>query len=258
MLAIYQNLFAPPRHLIILVGAAWIGLLLAEKRSGNHGVSERHLNNLVFYSLLGFLLGGRLVYVFEHLTVFASSPLGMISINPDLFDFTGALVVAFLAGWIYSQRFDLPAWSAMDALTPYLATLVIGISLSDLASGDGFGKPTDLPWGIYLWNSVRHPTQIYEAIAGLLTFLLVWLHPSFRTPITGKTTRTRDEVHPAGMQFLVFTALTSGWMLFLGAYRGNSRSIIWGLRMEQVISWGILTITFIAIDRLASNPKLKN
>ena len=33
MLTLFRNLFSPPRHMILLFIAAWIGLTFAEKRS---------------------------------------------------------------------------------------------------------------------------------------------------------------------------------------------------------------------------------
>jgi len=46
MLNLFRNLLAPPRHLILLVIAAWLGLSLAEKRSERHGISKDTLNNI--------------------------------------------------------------------------------------------------------------------------------------------------------------------------------------------------------------------
>ncbi|HQU36713.1 MAG TPA: hypothetical protein PLR65_09005, partial [Anaerolineales bacterium] len=62
MIESFRDLFAPPRHILLLAAALWIGLALAEKRTERHGISKEALNNLVFYSLFGYLLGGRILF----------------------------------------------------------------------------------------------------------------------------------------------------------------------------------------------------
>jgi phosphatidylglycerol---prolipoprotein diacylglyceryl transferase len=165
MLTLFRSLFAPPRHLILLLAALWLGLTLSEKRVGRHGISKDALNNMVYYSLLGYVVGGRVLFVLANLSAFTQSPLSIFSLNIDLFDPMGALATAILVGFVYGQRQNLSLWSTLDALTPLFATLAIGLSLSHLAAGTAFGRPTNLPWGIDLWNAARHPTQIYELIA---------------------------------------------------------------------------------------------
>lgn len=238
MITLFRSLFAPPRHLILMLAALWLGLSLAERRAQRHGISVEALTNMVFYSVLGYVIGGRLLFVITNYSAFVESPLSIVSINPDLFDVTGALVTAMLVGLAYSQRQNLPLWPVLDALTPLFATLAIGLSLLHLAAGTAFGSPTSLPWGIDLWNATRHPSQIYELIASLLIFGQIWL-------------RKVDSV--AGSQFLLFTALTAGSRLFLEAFRGDSTLILGGVRLGQVIAWLILAFALVASESVRSS-----
>ena len=96
MIEEFQNLFAPPRHMILLVVAAWLGLTLAERRTEHYSISKEDLNNITFYGLIAFVIGGRISYVLQNMSAFTKSPLGIISINPDLFDPFGAIAVAFI------------------------------------------------------------------------------------------------------------------------------------------------------------------
>src|SRR5512134_2743393 len=98
MLTLFRFLFAPPRHLILLVAAVWVGLALAEKRSERHGVPKATLNNLIYYSLFGYILGGRLLYALSNLSAFAQSPRSLFSPNLDLFDPLAGLIVAVVVG----------------------------------------------------------------------------------------------------------------------------------------------------------------
>jgi phosphatidylglycerol---prolipoprotein diacylglyceryl transferase len=229
MISFVRSLFAPPRHLILLLAALWIGLALAEKRTERHNISKEVLNNVVYYSLFGYILGGRLLYALANFSVFAQSPLSLFSLNLDLSDPLAALVVALMVGLVYGSRQKLPLWPTLDALTPLFATLAIGLSLSHLAAGTAFGSPTNLPWGIDQWNATRHPTQIYELIASLLIFGWIWFQKSYFTP---------------GIVFLTFVALTAASRLFLEAFRGDSTLIFGGLRLAQIIAWVVLAIVF--------------
>ena len=235
MITLFRSLFAPPRNLILLLAALWIGLALAEKRAERHNVSKDALNNIVYYSIIAYILGGRLTYALANFSAFTQSPLSIFSLNPDLFDPFGALAVALLVGLVYGRRQRLSLWPALDALTPLFAAIAVGLSLSHLAAGTAFGSPTGLAWGLALWGATRHPSQIYELIAALLIFGLVW----FRKAVT-----------PPGISFLTFAALTAAARLFLEAFRGDSTLIPGRLRLAQIIAWIVLAVALFASESL--------
>ena len=238
MLTFFRNLFSPPRDLILVVAAIWVGLFLTEKRSARHGISNDDLNNIVFFPLIGYLLGGRILYAFENLSAFIPNPVALISLNLDLFDPIGGLVVAGLVALIYGQRRKLSFWPTLDALTPLLAVFALGLGLAHLASGDAFGKETSLPWGIELWGALRHPSQVYEVFASLLILGLLWSQIADARP---------------GIHFLTFVTLTSSARLFLEAFRGDSTLVFGGLRLAQVIAWIVLAISLYFMERLKRN-----
>jgi phosphatidylglycerol:prolipoprotein diacylglycerol transferase len=233
MLTLFRNIFSPPRHMILLVIAAWIGLTLAEKRAEYNGISKEDLGNLTFYGLVAFIIGGRIAFILQNIPAFIKSPLGIISINPDIFDPLGAAAIAFIAALAYGQRRALSFWHTLDVLTPFFAILSIGSGLSHLAAGTNFGKETTLAWGINLWNAARHPTQIYETLASLLTFILLWFKQHDPRP---------------GILFLTFAALTAGSQLFIELFRGDSALIFNGMRQTQVVAWIILVFVFIFLE----------
>ena len=127
MLTLFRNLFSPPRHMILLVIAAWIGLTLSEKRAERHGISKENINNVIFYGLIAFVIGGRISFVLQNAPAFLKSPLGILSINPDIFDPLGAMAVALVVTLIYGQRSGLSLWPTLDALTPFFAIISIGM-----------------------------------------------------------------------------------------------------------------------------------
>ncbi|NOY97761.1 MAG: prolipoprotein diacylglyceryl transferase [Chloroflexi bacterium] len=227
---------------LMLLLAVWLGLTLSERYAARHDVSPDTLYNLVFTALIAGVLGGRIVYAARFPSAFANSPLSLLSLNPGLFDVTGGLAAALLGAIIFGQRKELSLWPTLDALTPFFAVLVIGVGLSHLASGEAFGVETGLPWGIELWGARRHPTQIYEILAALLTLGLIW-------------PKQADSQSPAGSRFLTFAALTAGARLFLEAFRGDSTLIFNGLRTAQLAAWVVLAAALWGLDRLGKPAK---
>lgn len=241
MISLFRSIFAPPRHLILLVVAIWLGLYLSEKRVERHSVSKDTLNNIVYYGILGYVISGRVLFVLANRSAFMRSPLSIFSLNLDLFDPLGALFTGVLVGAVYGRRQKLLLWSTLDALTPLFAAIEVGLALSHLAAGTAFGSTTTLPWGINLWNATRHPTQIYELIASLLTFGFIWF---------------RKTDSPTGSDFLLFAASMAGARLFLEAFRGDSTLIFGGIRLAQVIAWMVFAIVLFASESIRRVEKI--
>ena len=220
--------------LIILVGI-WLGILVMERmfrdrnsanRTGN--LNKNVLNNLILIALLATVLGARLSYVIRYPAAFASSPMSIFSPNPGLLDFSSGLVIGCLAAFIYGRRKKLPLLGTLDALTPFFSVLSLAIHLSSLASGNAFGSPTNLPWAIYHWGEMRHPTQVYELIVSGIILWFVW--PG-RLPVYYSV---------AGRRFLVFVSASALARIIFEAFRGDSVLLPFGIRSAQVLAWLIL------------------
>lgn len=241
IVTLFRSIFAPPRHLILMVAALWIGLALAEKRAERHGISKEALDHIAYFGILGYIIGGRVIFALVNLSAFIQSPMSLFSVNVDLFDPLGALTAAVVVGFVYGHRKRLPLWPTLDSLTPLFGMLVIGLPLAHLAAGTAFGKPTNLPWGIDLWNATRHPSQIYELIAALFIFVIVWF---------------RKIDSPSGSTFLLFSAMAAGARLFLEAFRGESTILFGSVRQVQVIAWLVLASALIASEMRLSKQNI--
>lgn len=231
--------------LILLLGL-WLGLSMSEKYAGKHDVHPELLYNLVFAALLAGIFGARLTFAGRFPGAFSGSPISLISLNPGLLDPVGGLVFAGIGALIYGQRKKLPFWPVLDALVPLFASLSIAIAFANLSSGKGFGAITSMPWGIELWGAVRHPSQVYEAAAGLFTLVFLW-------PLITRTSR-----RPAGYVFLLFLVLIAGIKLFLEGFRGDSLTLANGIRTIQVAAWVVLAYGLWALSRLRRQIKRKS
>lgn len=226
---------ALPAPEVILLASIWIGLSLAGKRAAWHAVESDKLDYLVLTALGGLVVGGRLFYVAANFSVFAESPLDIFSRNLTLFDPLGGLASGLIAGLVYLQRNRLPLWATLDALTPFLATMMTGVGVAHLASGEAFGRATSLPWGMFMHGATRHPSQVYEIATALFILNLVGLRKPFDIP---------------GRQFLIFVAFSAGATLFLEAFRGDSVLMAGGIRQAQVVAWLILATALVGLEQL--------
>ncbi len=238
MLPVLQigNLAIPVPALIMLAGV-WIGLTLSERASSSHGINANELYNLSFLAIIAGVIGARLSYVIRYLAIFSSHPISIISRDPSLLDPWGGLAAGALAALIYGQRKKIAFWPLMDSLTPGLAVLGVAFGISHLASGNAFGAPTNLPWGIDLWGASRHPTQLYETILAAAILLVFWPGLNFikwRNP---------------GEQFITFLILSSAARLITEAFRDDSVLLPGGFRSAQSAAWVILGISLWALGK---------
>jgi len=230
--------------LVLLIGL-WFGLSLSERRARQLGENPGHLYNLVFIALIAGLVGARLSYAVTYPGAFSASPLSLISINSGLLDPIAGASIAAGAAAIYIYRKQLPLWATLDALTPLFAVMAIAIGVSHLASGNAFGKPTDLPLGIQLWGEIRHPTQIYEIILASLILIAILL--------VDKTSWS----HVPGNTFITYIALSAFSRIFLEAFRGDSILIGSGLRTAQLIAWVLLSICLFVLAMRIHNSQIE-
>lgn len=223
---------------LVMIAGLWVGLSLSERQAKKRFGNPGYLYNLVFIALIAGFIGGRLVYAITYQEAFSSNLVNLLSLNPGLFDSFAGVLIGGAAALIYIYRKQLPIWSTLDTLTPLFAVLAISEGIANLAAGNAFGSPTDLPWGIYIWGAVRHPTQIYEIIFAVITLVVVLLiekYPLGKIP---------------GFTFLTFITLSAASRLFVEAFRGDSILIGIGFRSAQIMTWLVMAVCLVLIGRI--------
>ena len=140
---------------------------------------------------LAGLAGSRLYHLLESPAEFFADPWPQIFSTMG-FAFVGAVIGGFIALLLLAWRFRMKPLLMLDVAAP-AAALGYGIGrIGCLISGDGdYGQPTTLPWGMAFphgivpttetcvqWGAAAdcrvHPTPIYEFLAALLIFWILW------------------------------------------------------------------------------------
>ncbi len=221
--------------LLLILGLA-LGLWLAERRLPRNGMKADHLYNLVFLAMLAGVLGARLSFIAQHISLFVNSPLVALSLDSSLLDLPGGLASILIAVLIYAQRKNLALLPTLDAFVPALAVFFVFLGLAHIASGEAYGAPTSLPWAIDLWGEARHPSQIYETLAALAILAIQW--------------RKFERSAQTGNSFLIFLIMTAGARLVLEAWRGDSTILPGGFRLGQLLAWVVMAAGIFLLKKL--------
>ena len=161
---------------LILLLSLWVGIWLTGKLAANLGTNGNTIENGILYGLLAGILGARLGFLIQNPSIFMDNPLSLVSLTPSMLDGSFGVLTAGLMFIIIFQKKHLPLWPTLDTLSPLALLLFAGVHLADYANGNNYGLPTSLPWGVFLWNAVRHPVQLYALFLGLLLFIWLIIH----------------------------------------------------------------------------------
>jgi phosphatidylglycerol:prolipoprotein diacylglycerol transferase len=135
------------------------------------------VSDLMFYSLLGAILGGRAGYVFFYsIEQFLSNPLSIFFIWEGGLSFHGGLLGVLIACLILSKKWGVGFFWLMDRVAPFVPPGLGFVRLGNFMNSELLGRPTDMSWGIIFPSDPlgisRHPSQLYQAFGeGILLFI---------------------------------------------------------------------------------------
>jgi phosphatidylglycerol:prolipoprotein diacylglycerol transferase len=167
--------------LMYLVGFAlvwWFGRLRI--KANPQGVwTFKDLDDVLFYGILGVILGGRLGYaLFYKFGDYLAAPWKIFYVWEGGMSFHGGFLGVVLALWWFA-RSRKQNWLA---ITDFIAPLVpLGLAagrIGNFINAELWGRAATVPWAMIfpnVDNVPRHPSQLYEfALEGVLLFAILW------------------------------------------------------------------------------------
>ena len=157
-------------------------LLLGKHRAKTRpdlGWTSEQMDDVLFYGVLGVILGGRLGYViFYKSGYYLSHPLEIFFVWQGGMSFHGGFLGVLLAMVLFARKSGKPWLALMDFVAPLVPPGLAAGRLGNFINGELVGRVTDVPWAMVfpqVDRLPRHPSQLYNfALEGLALFVLLW------------------------------------------------------------------------------------
>jgi len=174
---------------LMFVIAFGLGWFIMKRIYVREGIDLEKLDSIFIYAVVATLIGARLGHVFFYDWGYFQHNLREIFLpfkfNP--FEFTGfrglashgAAIGIIVAMYFYSKKVvQKPLLWVLDRVVIPVACGAIFVRIGNFFNSEIIGQPTGTDFGVIFTqlgeDFPRHPTQLYEAGAYLLVFLLLW------------------------------------------------------------------------------------
>jgi phosphatidylglycerol:prolipoprotein diacylglycerol transferase len=236
--------FFLPTYGVMVALAFLVALWVTQKLARRAGLNSEQVLNLGIYCALAGMLGGKLAMILFDWQIYFNDP-GQIFSRETLQAmgvYQGGLVLALIVAFLYMRAKHLPGLVTSDVFAPGIA---IGHGIGRIgcfAAGCCWGKECSLPWAVTFrnpdaheltgvpLNTALHPTQLYESIAEIVIFAVLW--------------RRFHQPHRPGMIIGLYLVLYSLVRFLVEFVRNHEQALPFGgpLSITQYISLATLAI----------------
>lgn len=242
---------------IILMLAAVAAAVLAERLARRKGMNSEIVWDGLIWVLIGGILGARIWHVLtpppsmveQGITTlyYLTHPLDALAIWRGGLGIPGAVIGGALALYIFTRRRGENFGTWADIVAPGLALAQAIGRFGNYVNQELYGRPTDLPWGIYIDPQHRlpefrdqayyHPLFLYEALWNLLNMaILLWIGRRYEDRlIPGDIFLVYLIIYPLGRFLIEFIRLDSA--LVVGINANQTLMLVVGLSSAAFLFW---------------------
>lgn len=167
-------------YLVAFAQFIWLGR--RRIRAGLAPLTVEQLDDLLFYGMLGVILGGRLGQVlFYEPAYYLMHPLEVLAVWQGGMSFHGGFLGVLIAMAVWAKKHDFRWLTVTDFIAPLVPLGLAAGRVGNFINGELWGRAADptLPWAMIFPQSgdllPRHPSQLYHvALEGLLLFAILW------------------------------------------------------------------------------------
>jgi phosphatidylglycerol:prolipoprotein diacylglycerol transferase len=162
-------------------------LVLGKLRSREawRGMSSQDVDDLLFYGMIGVIVGGRLGHVIFYgpLSYYLTHPLEIFAVWKGGMASHGGIIGVILAMALFAKRRGKSFLTVADFVVPLVPLGLAAGRIGNFINGELWGRVADpaLPWAVIFPQAgdtlPRHPSQLYQfGLEGLLLFAILWMY----------------------------------------------------------------------------------
>lgn len=228
---------------LMLASAVLICSYLLKRDSYNKNINPDLITDLIFWGVIGGIIGARLFFIFANFSYFVLNPLEIVMLQKGGLSWQGSIIFGAVVLIVFIKVNKLKILEVLDVVAPYIALGQAIGRIGCFLNGCCYGRHWDL--GIYfpLHLDRLHPTQLYSSF-GLLTIFFVL-----------KKFRKTQTVQ--GVVFFTYLLLASGLRFVIEFFRADHEMFFWNLSIYQVICLMFILIGVYANILLKSKSRKK-
>jgi phosphatidylglycerol:prolipoprotein diacylglycerol transferase len=171
-------------YLVAFILFIWLGAMRVRLvQFASRQWTRRDIEDLLFYGVLGVVLGGRLGYVlFYKPGYYAEHPMEIVAVWKGGMSFHGGLLGAIAAMAVFARTRGRQFLDVADLVAPCVPIGLASGRIGNFINGELPGRLADpsLPWAMVYPNAgpaPRHPSSLYQfAMEGVLLFIILWIY----------------------------------------------------------------------------------
>ena len=194
---IYSN-FDPVAFHLGSISVHWYGIMYATAllsaiivakniiKYDKISISNELFDSYIWWVEIGVILGARIGYVLfydTHTMYYLTHPWQIF--NPFIdgvyagisgMSYHGALIGFIIASLLFCKKNKVSFWFLNDIAVLGISAAYVFGRIGNFFNQELVGRVTDVPWAIYINNTLRHPSQLYEAfLEGILIFIILFI-----------------------------------------------------------------------------------